>query len=316
MTACSCELMVISFRSTPTPRSTSKKPLASIANLTANVWIGYHVKSRSDGVLLADSAAFIPNTISDKEAHLLDKTDYDPAAVDPNSKQNIAREIILGRDPKKIPPYKDAALQARVDRIGTSLIPGYQKKLPESDLTKVIFRFQLIDDPEMKDALALPSGVILIPFQIVNKLKNDSQLATFLADNIATVLEKQHYRLLPAMHAMTAANLASLAAGVVVPGIASTSAVGASSIGTSVATKSIQTDLLNQSGRVSLGLLHDAGYDINQAPMTWWLLAANAADKLPSTPLPLRAANLYKSIGSTWRNYPEASGSQSTLKTK
>jgi predicted Zn-dependent protease len=256
--------------------------------------------------------SFVQNTVIDEEAKLLDKTDYDPAAVDSDSKQNIASKFILGRDPKKIPPYKDATLQARVNRIGASLIPVYQRSLPDSDLSKVLFHFQLIDDRKMHDAWALPSGVILIPYQIVAYLKDDSQLATILADGIASVLEKQCYRTLPAQHMMTAANLTSSAADFLFPGIGA-----ATGIATYARNKSIQTDLVNQSGRVSLGLLRDAGYDINQAPVAWWLLATNAADKLPSTPLPPRAANLYKAIGTTWHNYPDTSDpSTAAMQTK
>jgi hypothetical protein len=293
-------------------RTNFQAPLASTTDVKPNVWIEYHGKMQADGILLADTALFIGNKIADAEAKLLDKYDYDPSAVDANAKQNIAKEIIRGRDPKKIPPFKDADLQARIDRIGNSLIPAYQQKLPESDLTKVVFRFQLIDDPTRNDALALPSGVILIPFQIVNYLKDDSQLATVLADNIATVLEKQSYRILPAEHMMTAANLSSTAVGLLIPGVGL-----ASGIATYTRGKYIQTDLLNQSGRVSLGLLHDAGYDINQAPIAWWLLATSSADKLPSTPLPHRAANLYKALGTTWRNYSDDTiSATTTLQTK
>jgi hypothetical protein len=111
---------------------------------------------------------------------------------------------------------------------------------------------------------------------------------------------------------MAAANLSSAAAGLWIPGIGL-----ASGIATYTRGKYIQTDLLNQSGRVSLGLLHDAGYDINQAPIAWWMLATDSADKLPSTPLPHRAANLYKSLGTTWRNYSEdAIPATTTLQTK
>ncbi|MEO6805582.1 MAG: hypothetical protein ABI286_11160 [Edaphobacter sp.] len=293
-------------------KTSFQAPLDSATDVKPNVWIEYHGKMQADGILLADTVVFIENKVADNEAKLLDKFDYDPSTVDANAKQNIAKEIVIGRDPKKIPPFKDAALQARVNRIGNSLIPAYQQKLPESDLTKVVFRFQLIDDPKMNDALALPSGVILIPFQIVNYLKDDSQLATVLADNIATVLEKQSYRILPAEHMMAAANLSSAAVGLLIPGVGL-----ASGIATYTRSKSIQTDLLNQSGRVSLGLLHDAGYDINQAPIAWWLLATNSADKLPSTPLPHRAANLYKALGTTWRNYSEdTTSATTTLQTK
>jgi hypothetical protein len=293
-----------------TTKVSFQSPLTSMPNVKTNVWLKYHGKPQPDGFLLADTAIFSSNIVSDDEAKVLDKSDYDPAAVDPDSKQNLARKLLLGIDPKKIPPYKDAAMQARIDRIGASLIPIYQRSLPDSDAGKIDFRFQLID-AKWKDACTLPSGVILIPHQLIERLQNDSQIATLLADNMAAAIEKQAYRILPALHEMTAANVASLAAGIVVPGVGIVT-----NVATSVRAKSIHDDLLNQSGRVSLGLLHDAGYDITQAPIAWWLLANSSAGDLSSVHVPPRAGNLYKSLGITWHNYSEATNPSATLQTK
>jgi hypothetical protein len=290
-------------------KTSFQPPLVSVADVKTNIWIKYHGKPQSDGIFLTETADFFLNAVTDEEAKLLEKNDYDPQAVDPDAKQNIAKWLILGIDPKKIPPYQDAAMQARIDRIGSSLIPAYQRSLPTSDLSRIRFRFQLIDATNWKDAFASPSGIILVPFQIVTYLQNDSQLATVLADNIACVLEKQTYRAQPGLKKMTIAEIAS--------GLGGLSTFGAATIATTSVATADKRNAEDQSGRVSLGLLHDAGYDINQAPIAWWLLATDTAEKLPSTPLPPRAANLYKSLGSTWRNYTEASTQSSTaLQTK
>ena len=84
-------------------------------------------------------------------------------------------------------------MQARIDRIGSSLIPVYQRNLPDADPVKIPFKFQLIDATNWKDALTLPTGIILIPFELIERLQNDSQVATLLADNMAVALEKQNY---------------------------------------------------------------------------------------------------------------------------
>jgi hypothetical protein len=281
-----------------TTKVTFQSPLTAIPDIKTNVWIKYHGKPQADGFLLADTAAFSPNTIPDSEAKLLDKNDYDPAAVDPDSKQNIAKRLLLGIDPKKIPPYKDAAMQARIDRIGASLIPPYQRSLPDTDTVKILFKFQLIDASNWKDALTLPTGIILIPFQLIERLQNDSQIATLLADNIATALEKQTYRAQPGRKKMTIAEIAS--------GLGGISTLGTTTLITASVANADKRNADDQSGRVSLGLLHDAGYDINQAPIAWWLLAKSSARDLSSIPLPPRAANLYRSLGMTWHNYSEA----------
>lgn len=103
---------------------------------------------------------------------------------------------------------------------------------------------------------------------------------------------------------MTVAEIAS--------GLGGLSTLGAATYAITSVAAADKRNAEDQSGRVSLGFLHDAGYDINQAPITWWLLATDTAQKLASTPLPPRAANLYKSIGSTWHNYTEAPTQSST----
>jgi hypothetical protein len=250
-------------------KTSFQSPLVSVADVKTNTWIKYHGKPQSDGIVIAEAADFYPSAVTDKEAKLLEKNDYDPQAVDPDAKQDIAEWLVVGIDPKKIPPYQDAAMQARIDRIGSSLIPAYQRSLPTSDLSKIHFRFQLIDATNWKDALALPSGIILIPFQIVDYLQNDSQLATVLADNIARVLEKQTYRAQPGQKKMTIAEIAS--------GLGGLSTFGATTVATMSVAAADKRNAEDQTGRVSLGLLHDAGYDINQAPMAWWLLATDTA---------------------------------------
>jgi hypothetical protein len=190
-------------------------------------------------------------------------------------------------------------MQARVNRIGFSLIPEYQRNLLNDDPSKISFRFQLIDSPKFHDALTLPNGIILIPRQIVERLSEDSQLATVLADNIACALEKQTYRMMPAYTAMSSAQIASDIGEFFVPGLGL-----ATGIANYASAKPIQTDLLGQSGRVSLDLLQDAGYDIRQAPIAWWTLATKPSGALAETAPPPRALNLYRAIGMIWKNYP------------
>ena len=293
----------------PSARIDYVAPVTSLSDIRPNIWIDYHGTQSSDGLIIADAVTFQPNDISNREGNLLKKTDYDPSKVPDNSKQNPVRKALIGLDPKKIPPYTDAAMQARVDRIGARLIPDYQRNLSDDDPSKIKFRFQLIDNPKFHDALTLPSGVILVPRQIVERLAEDSQIATVLADNIATALEKQTYRMMPAYAAMSTSQVASDVGSIFVPGLGA-----AAGIANYAAGKSIRTDLLEQSGRVSLGLLHDAGYDLQQAPIAWWLLASKPSKKLADTTIPPRAITLYQTIGTVWRNYPPAPAPSSETK--
>ena len=284
---------------TPGTALTSTLPDPTLAGIRANTWITYHGIRKPDGTILADKASFAPNIIVKGENKLLDKTDYAPDQVDADAKQGNLSKFVKGIDPKQIPPYQDAAMQARIDRIGASLIPAYQRTLQEDDLTKITFRFQLIDK-KWPDALTLPSGVILVPHQVVDHLQNDSQLATVLADNIACALEKQTYRMVPATQAMGAANLAGLAGGFFVPGLGL-----ATSLATGGTAATIVRHNREQSGRVSLTLLHDAGYDIREAPRTWWLLNAKPGKDIADITIPARANYLYETLANVWSDQSE-----------
>jgi hypothetical protein len=154
----------------------------------------------------------------------------------------------------------------------------------------------LVDEPHWHYTLDWPNGIILIPYQVVERLKNDSQLAAVLADDIASVLEKQFYRYLPARHSMFAAQIAGDIGGAFVPGL------GLATLATnSVVGSKMMQHIMGQSSRVSLCLMHDAGYDVTEAPRAWWLLADTKSKGLDRTPLPARSKYLYKFLGETWR---------------
>ncbi len=114
-----------------------------------------------------------------------------------------------------------------------------------------------------------------------------------LADNIACALEKQTLRLIPARRAETAGNVAFMVGGAFVPGLGF---AGLSMAGPEAVMRRRDEE---QSGRVSLVLLHDAGFDMDEAPKTWWLLSSK--DKpLDQAAMPYRAKYLYRILGTTW----------------
>jgi hypothetical protein len=274
-------------------------PLAALADVKANDWITYHGILNPDGILVTETISFQINHVSDREGKLLKKTTYDPAAIPAKAKQGTASKYLTEWNPKKTPPYKDQAMQERVTLIGTSLIPSYQRQLPAGDPTKIAFLFQVVDRPNSHEAFVFPSGIILIPHQVVERLQNDSQVAAVLAYNMAIALEKQEYRMQPAYTSMSVADFATGVGDAFVPGLS------LASLAMYPKSKSMETDLFNQSGRVSLGLLHDAGYDIQQAPVAWWILASKPGKNFTEINIPSRSLNLYRTIGLVWKNYPE-----------
>ena len=226
------------------PRSDRRSPRSPVLPQTPGSNITG--KQRPDGVLVAEQRRSSAKIVPHSEDKLRTKSNTTPRRLIPRPSRAVPANIFWVKR-KKIPPYNDPAMQARIDRIGASLIPAYQRNLPDSDATKINFRFQLIDQPKWHDAVTLPNGIILVPRQVVERLQNDSQLATVLADNIACALEKQTFREIPAARKMTAAKLASDAGGFFVPGLGlATDAANCKAAAT------IRRHAEEQSGRVSL----------------------------------------------------------------
>ena len=287
-------------------------PLQSLADVKPGNWLDYRGARAPDGVVTATAVKIGPNIISQGEEKLRTSKEYDPSKVPADSKPNSAERFFVGVvDPKEFPPYENAAMQARVNAIGEKLIPAFERNLPDSDPAKIHFRFQLIDTTWLRDALTLPSGIILIPRQVVERMQNDSQLATVLADNIACALERQQYRTQTKARLETAAKLGGLA-GLAVEGAPALLVGAAASAEVLMPGSDIAAYTMDQSGRVSLGLLHDAGYDIDQAPMAWWLLAKKEPKPIAEVAMPPRAEYLYQILGETWNN-PAASNASAVI---
>jgi hypothetical protein len=276
------------------------QPLKSLADIATNQWIRYSGVQQLDGTVLLDLASVGPNKVNHTENSMRTRTDYDPAAVPDDAHQSGVSKVFRGVDPSKIPPYHNEDMQARVERIGRSLIPAYQRALPDTDPTKIHFRFQVVDSSKWRDAVTMPSGVMIVPRQVVERMQNDDQLATVLADNIAEAIEKDGLRANSANTKASVAGLAGDAAGAFIPfaGVATDLAGGG-------AVAHVHTLELQQSGRISLCYLHDAGYDIAQAPLAWWLLGSKSPKPIDQVPLPTRAITLYIALGTTWHPIPE-----------
>lgn len=282
---------------TPQTAATFSAPLTGIRDVMTNVWVEYEAKARGDGTFVLRSAKFSQNFISDREDAMRAKTEYDPSAVRADAKPNPAAVAIgLGVDPKRIPPWPDRDMQVRIDTIGQKLVPGWQKKLDANDPSRIDFRFQLTDGTRWPWVIALPSGIILVPHEVVEKMQSDSQLAEILADAVASVLEKQTYRMRVASAVTKGGTVASWAG--IVPVVGGPITLATIGTGTSAAVVARKEE--HQSGRVSLDLLIDAGYDIDEAPVAWWLLATKKPKPLDQIPMPERSAYLYRTLAEFW----------------
>lgn len=280
---------------TPSTRLRFDAPLHGLADAGVNVWIKYKGRQQPDGSLRAVSARFTPDLVPPSAETERYRTNYDPSSV--TKPVNHAAEAFIGVNAQKIPVWHNPAMQARVAAIGSKLIPACQRTLPVSSPIRIGFRFQVTSgDPWLPQVLALPSGIILVPHQIVDRLQNDSQLAAILADAIAVELEAQDSRMELGVRPTRKqfAKDVALEAGAM-------AAYGAPEVLFGAQALHELRKEEDQTGRVSLDLMHDAGYDITQAPIAWWLLASSEPRPIQDIPIPERAAALYRVLGVTWR---------------
>lgn len=207
-------------------------------------------------------------------------------AIDPRTGMRVDFEKILDKDgnltqsagirmgtlktwhliPAATPEQR--AMQARVRRIGERLIPAYQKALAPDDPAKIRFQFYAVEDKGARADLCPSIGLILVPVQVIQRLQNDDQLAAVIAGGIAYNMQRQ------------AARRAAWGRKIVGPAIAANLAVESIPFVNLVpilterkAANALLLEQMEERGRISMGLLADAGYDPWQVAEAWRLLA-------------------------------------------
>jgi beta-barrel assembly-enhancing protease len=83
--------------------------------------------------------------------------------------------------------YKDAELNAYLERIGRTLINGEEK------IENVDWQFHILRDPSV-NAFALPNGSVYVHTGLLARLENESQLAAILAHEIVHIRNRHTYR--------------------------------------------------------------------------------------------------------------------------
>ena len=242
-------------------------------------------------MVVASRVKLIPNVLDHRDERFRTKLRYDPASATTAPTQSSLSIAMTGVDVKRIPPSSDQASQDRVERIGNRLIPIYQKQLPNTDPTKLNFHFVVADRNVGELPIPLPDGTILVRHSMVQRVPDDGQLAVLLADAIASLLERQTLRTETAVRMINGDELVTSAAYLVLGG-----AVGLASW-TADQRAHLHAEM-KQSNRVSLVLLHDAGYDVSQAPLVWWALSTDKP--LSQTQPPAQSANLYRTLATVW----------------
>jgi len=161
-----------------------------------------------------------------------------------------------------------------VASIGRRLIPAYQAELSGTDPRKIPFQFHVVLDDEA-NAFATPNGIVVVHSGLIELLENEAQLAAVIGHEIAHATHEHTWRqqnfhkkkriaigiagMFAAAYGLeTLSDIADLVNGAIVNGH--------------------QRALENQSDRVGLLYMINAGYDPRQAPAVWKVMAKETGD--------------------------------------
>jgi predicted Zn-dependent protease len=163
---------------------------------------------------------------------------------------------------------KDPALQAYVDRVGTSLVPKWV------DPAQLKFTFTLVDDPTL-NAFAMPDGTVVVHSGLLAALENEAQLATVLGHEIAHATHRHGYRGFKDQQSKQMwFGLGSMVAGVLVGATTDNALAGlATGLGSSLALQAAVNGhgrkLEDEADVIGLYYMVEAGYDYMEAPEVW-----------------------------------------------
>ncbi|HUA97753.1 MAG TPA: DUF5666 domain-containing protein [Terracidiphilus sp.] len=243
------------IRITPATEVRYPKEMKSPADVHPGLWVLYEGKLDRDGLLEASKVRFL------ETEHAKTKDNVPPPIGPPDpavAELPDGKRVMQLDDNTTYTVTADPALQARINRIGMSLVPAYQKQLPENDPSKIKFYFYAIDDP-MHEVHWYPDGRILVSAQVAARFKSDDQLAAVLADGVARSFQAQ-------MPVVIRFNRTTLTKAAEVAGWAALVGVPAATVVV------YDASLKPQRARVALLLMAEAGYDPWQAPEAWRLV--------------------------------------------
>jgi hypothetical protein len=170
---------MIRFKSEAAPGNNAAKP---------GDWVAFTGNRGSDGRVFLQTATVSPSIQSDAAERL---RRWKPLHLVPPS-SGSGGVLQSGRFSPKIRLPYDAEGLARVQRLGESVIPGWEKALAAGDPKKRQFVFYLAVSKQ-KDCTSFPNAVILVPAKTVADL-GDTELAGLLAGCIGEVEEEQTAR--------------------------------------------------------------------------------------------------------------------------
>jgi hypothetical protein len=245
-------------------------PLTSLADIGPGVIMTYEGKEQPDGTVLTSKVTFVKNEQEKGEKNLWKqlKVKEKPA----NFLEGKPGELKVGNAKYKVLPNEE--VQAYVNRMGQSLVPAYQRSLPDGDPNKIPFKFVVIVQKGF-NAGAYPNGTVVIHDDDFQILENEAQLAAILGHEIAHATQEHGFRQLEhnkkrrralAFASLFAAGMGYYAISNIVDLVSAAMVNG------------YGRTMENQADRVGLQYMTAAGYDPREAPRVWKLVTKKYGD--------------------------------------
>ncbi|MBV8630415.1 MAG: hypothetical protein JOZ83_05790 [Silvibacterium sp.] len=236
---------------TPDTEVTLPAAVTDPAALPPNSWVKYKADWHINGKLVASQIAFCSFGRSDKEQKFAKSSDFriDPPDYDkgtPGKVHFVAHTMTI---------LADRQLADHVTKIGESLVPDWQKKLADNDPEKVHFRFYILESSKtLKYPVSDEAGTVLVPANMLARLKNDAQLAALIAADVGAAIGEYYYQTLRERQAVEAFTWGGLATPFVGPIVASQ------------ASSDYWEAQMEHEYRVGMACMAAAEYDMRQAP--------------------------------------------------
>jgi Zn-dependent protease with chaperone function len=249
------------------------QPLRTLADVGPGTVMTYEGTEQPDGTIAATRVVFMRNELEKPEAALWKSLKLKEKAADfVAGKPGELKIDSVGKF--KLLPNQE--VQAYVSNLGQSLVPAYQRALPEGNPLKIPFRFYVIVKKE-PNAFALANGVVVVHSGLFDVLENEAQLASVLSHEIAHATQEHTWRQMQKdkkkRMALQIGGLAAMAFGL----------YGVNNILDLIQAAMVngyQRTLENQADRVGLEYMVAAGYDPREAPRVWKLMAQKYGDSM------------------------------------
>ncbi len=245
------------------------RPLQSLDEIGPGVYMTYRGIENLAGAVSAEEVVFVRNEKTKAETKMWKELRLKQKEA---KKANSFGQLKVGSEKYKVLP--ETEVQEYVSRLGESLIPDYQKNLPDDSENKIPFTFTVVHD-EGINAGAYPTGTVVVNHDLFNYLENEAQLAFILSHEIAHATQEHqiraHNKDKKKRRGLFIGRVAAYAMGYGLIGDILTLTQAAMENGYN---RSIE----NQADRIGISNMIVHGYDPREAPRSWKVNAIENGD--------------------------------------